>query len=76
MDIRILLEVLDTRQNQYKYTGPMEGQVYGVQVQNGSYSYLEGMLYVQPSLTIPARLKIPVSLRGKQIFMRCCRRYF
>ena len=64
MDIRILLEVLDTRQNQYKYTGPMEGQVYGVQVQNGSYSYLEGCCMSSRPLPIPVRLKIPVSLRG------------
>ena len=53
MDIRILLEVLDAGKNQYKYAGPAEGQVYGVQVQNGSYPYMEGMLYVQPSLTHP-----------------------
>lgn len=76
MDIRILLEVLDTRQNQYKYTGPMEGQVYGVQVQNGSYSYLEGMLYVQPSLTHPRPPQNTCVIAGKRIFMRCCRRYF
>ena len=65
MDIRILLEVLDTRQNQYKYTGPMEGQVYGVQVQNGSYSYLEGMLYVQPSLTHPRPPKNTCVIAGE-----------
>ena len=76
MDIRILLEVLDTRQNQYKYTGPMEGRYMGSRYRTALILIWRGCCMFSRPLPIPARLKIPVSLRGKQIFMRCCRRYF
>lgn len=65
MDIGILLKMLDASQNQYKYSGPRNGQVYGVQIQNGSYPYLEEILYFQPSLSHPHPPKNICVIAGK-----------
>lgn len=53
MLVRTLLEVLDFENIVYEYAGPEEAQIYGVQMQNGTYKYKEGILYMQRSLLQP-----------------------
>lgn len=53
MLVRILLEVLDFENIVYEYAGPEDAQIYGVQMQNGTYKYKEGILYMQRSLLQP-----------------------
>lgn len=53
MWIHTIFEVLKQKKVQYEYSGPEQVQVYGVQLQNGSYPYLEGILYMQKSISYP-----------------------
>lgn len=53
MDIGILLNVLDAENEKYQYIGPKDTCVYSVQFQNGSYRYLDGILYFQRELSYP-----------------------
>lgn len=53
MLVKTLLEVLDYENIVYEYAGPEDVQIYGVQMQNGTYKYKEGILYMQRSLLQP-----------------------
>lgn len=53
MEMATLLKVLDASLTSYEYAGSKEKEIYGVQIQNGSYPYLDGMLYFQDSLSHP-----------------------
>jgi len=53
MLIKTLLDILDSQNIVYEYTGPKTAQIYAVQMQNGAYRYKEGILYMKQIIQKP-----------------------